>query len=247
MSDTTSWTGKSWRLTGAISRLYEHSMLDILVPPIVVMIPCGKGITDFPPSNQRYSEYGDMMVPISQAHGHFMANLLHPYVSNRFRVKEGPEHTYSIGSSLGGQASLQLVLRYPEIFGGAACLSPCFQAGTIAATVANLFQENDGLKSLRSKKIYLDNGGDTDDTKVQMFDIMDHFTMNDNWLNPGFFWLDTQLQPTINAIRWALERGNVDFVYKKYPGEEHSEQRQCHVLRYQKSSFISSINRCSPQ
>ena len=194
-------------------------MLDIPAPPIVVMIPCGKGVTDFPPSNQRHSEYGDMMEKNSQAHGHFMANVLHPYITSRFRVKNGPSQTYSIGSSLGGQASLQLMLRYPEIFGGAACLSPCFQAGTIAAIVANLVQENDGVKSLRSKKIYLDNGGDTDDTKVQMFDIMDHFTMNDNWLNPGFFWLDTQLQPSIDAVRWTLERGNVDFVYKKYPGK----------------------------
>jgi S-formylglutathione hydrolase FrmB len=195
-------------------------MLSIPTPPIIVMIPCGQGFTDFPPSNQRHSEYGDMMLPISQAHGHFVANVLHPYVRNKFRVKDGPGHTYAIGSSLGGQASLQLLLRNPEIFGGAACLSPCFQAGTIAATVANLVQESgDGLKSLRSKKIYLDNGGDTDDKRVPMFDVMDHFTLNDNWLNPGFFWLDTQLQPTIDAVRWTLERGNVNFMYKKFPGK----------------------------
>lgn len=160
------------------------------------------------------------MTPISQAHGHFVANVLHPYVMNRFRVKEGPDYTFSIGSSLGGQASLQLVLRYPHLFGGAACLSPCFQAGTIAATVGNLVQQNgDNHKSLCSKTIYLDNGGDTDDTRVPVFDIMDHFTMNENWMNPGFFWLDTQLQPAIDAVCWALERGNVKFKYQKYPGE----------------------------
>jgi enterochelin esterase-like enzyme len=220
MSDSKSWTGTSWRLTGAISRLHEHSMLSIPTPPIIVMIPCGQGFTDFPPSNQRHSEYGDMMLPISQAHGHFVANVLHPYVRNKFRVKDGPDHIYAIGSSLGGQASLQLLLRYPEIFGGAACLSPCFQAGTIAAIVANLVQENsDGMRSLKSKKIYLDNGGDTDDKRVPMFDVMDHFTLNDNWYNPGFWWLDTQLQPTIDAVRWTLERGNVDHMYKKFPGK----------------------------
>jgi len=198
MSDSESWTGRSWRLIGAITRLHDHSLLEIPTPPIIVLIPCGKGFTDFPPSNQRHAEYGDIMLPISQAHGHFVANVLHPYVTNKFRVKEGPEHTYSIGSSLGGQASLQLVLRYPNIFGGAACLSPCFQAGTIAAIAANFVTENGhGRKSLRSKKIYMDNGGDIDDSRVPMFDIMDHFTLNEKWWNPGFFWLGELVLNTV--------------------------------------------------
>ena len=250
MTDSTSWTGCSWRLTGAISRLHEHDMLHIPTPPIIILIPSADRGTipnsNFPPGwNQRHSEYGDIVVPMSQAHGHFVAKVLHPYIMERFRVKAGPEHTYTIGSSLGGQASLQLVLRYPDLFGGAACMSPCFQAGTIATVAANLVRKKDHRQSLRSKKIYMDNGGDIDDTRVPMFDVMDHFTMNENWWNPGFFWLgaynccffipynfidllklhlrlfdlDTQLQPTIDAVRWTLEQGNVDFEYKKYPGE----------------------------
>ncbi|KAL7476087.1 hypothetical protein ACHAW6_001966 [Cyclotella cf. meneghiniana] len=222
MSDSTSWTGRSWRLIGAISRLHEHSLLRIETPPIVVLIPSGEG--NFPPGlNQRHLEYGDFVVPTSQAHGHFVARALHPYLMQRFRVKKGPEHTYTIGSSLGGQASLQLVLRYPEIFGGAACMSPCFQTGTIAAVVANLvkkYDKVDDCQSLRSKRIYLDNGGDVDETRVPIFDILDQFTMN----HPGFFWLDTQLQPTIDAMRWTLEKGNVNFAYKKYPGARHNER-----------------------
>lgn len=220
MSDTESWTGKSWRLTGAISRLHEHSLLRIPTPPIIVLVPCGKGFGSFPPSNQRHAEYGDFMEPYSIKHSDFVANILHPYISSRFRVENGPEHTFAIGSSLGGQASLQLLLRHPTIFGGAACLSPCFQAGTIAATVANLVQERrDSVASLHSKILYIDNGGDTEETRVPLFDVMDHFTMNDQWLNPGFWWLDTQLQPTVDAVRWALEQGDVDFAYKKFPGE----------------------------
>lgn len=196
MSDSTSWTGRSWRLIGAISRLHEHSLLRIETPPIVVLIPSGEG--NFPPGlNQRHLEYGDFVVPTSQAHGHFVARALHPYLMQRFRVKKGPEHTYTIGSSLGGQASLQLVLRYPEIFGGAACMSPCFQTGTIAAVVANLvkkYDKVDDCQSLRSKRIYLDNGGDVDETRVPIFDILDQFTMN----HPGFFWLGE------SAICWMM-------------------------------------------
>ena len=118
MEDTSSWTGSSWRLVGALTRLSERNMLHTGTPPIVVCIPCGEG--DFLPGiSRRHSEYGDYNHPVSEAHGDWTAKKLHPYIMSRFRIKDGPEHVSTIGSSLGGQASLQLVLRYPKIFGGA--------------------------------------------------------------------------------------------------------------------------------
>ncbi len=250
--DSASWTGSSWRMIGALTRLYERDMIEI--PPIVVMIPSADGDI-MPGLRRRHAEYGDMTLPFSQAHGEFVAEKLHPYIANRFRVKVGPANVSAIGSSLGGQASLQLLLRYPEVFGGVACMSPCFQAGTIASVMANIvnggfdingsgenlrdlstilstaanFDSNkEGLKknrkSLHSKIIYIDNGGDQDENKVPFFDMMDHFTMNDKWWNPGYFWLDTQLQPTIDAVRWALDRGGVEYCYEKFPGARHNER-----------------------
>jgi predicted alpha/beta superfamily hydrolase len=183
MEDADSWTGSSWRLVGALTRMYERDMLRIEAPPIVVLIPCGEG--GFAPGfSRRHFEYGDLPHPVSQAHGEFVATKLHPYILNRFRVNEGPEHTAALGSSLGGQASLQLILRYPKIFGAAACLSPCFQAGTIAAVASKSISSSE-RDELRSKTIYIDNGGDVDDTRVPVIDIMDHFTLNDRWWNPG--------------------------------------------------------------
>lgn len=178
MDDASSWTGSSWRLIGALTRLSERNMLATETPPIVVCIPCSEG-GFLPGMPRRHSEYGDITHPVSIAHGDFVAKTLHPYIMSRFRVKEGHEHTSAIGSSLGGQASLQLVLRYPKIFGGAACLSPCFQPGTIAAAMAH------HPDILRSKTIYIDNGGDVEDTRVPMFDALDHFTLNDKFWNPG--------------------------------------------------------------
>ena len=177
-------------------------MLD--VPPIVVCIPCCSEPL-VPGASRRHSEYGDTTNPFSIAHGEFVANKLHPYIMNRFRVADGPEHTSAIGSSLGGQASMQLLLRYPQIFGGAACLSPCFQPGTLAAVLANLVANGDVAvdifpnqneiqdegqsgtdhTSLRSKRIYIDNGGDAEDVRVPLFEAMDHFTLNERWWVSG--------------------------------------------------------------
>ena len=112
--DSSSWTGSSMRLAGALTRLSERNMLRTATPPIVVCIPCAEG-TFLPGMPRRHGEYGDYNHPVSQAHGVFVATTLHPYIMNRFRVKDGPEHISTIGCSLGGQASLQLVLRCPEV------------------------------------------------------------------------------------------------------------------------------------
>lgn len=261
MEDASSWTGSSWRLVGALTRLSERKMLLSDTPPIVVCIPCGEG--DFLPGiSRRHSEYGDYTHPVAQAHGEFVAKTLHPYIIDRFRVKDGPQHTSVLGSSLGGQASLQLVLRYPDIFGGAACLSPCFQPATIAAVTANVFvndntptdisQKNESntaatnSNNLRSKRIYIDNGGDADDTKVPVFDVHDHFTLNEKFWNPGYWWLDTSLQPMIDALRFILQQGKVEHTYEKFPGGRHNERawsRRIHrplLALYGKDSVKSS-------
>jgi len=255
MDDSSSWTGSSWRLIGALTRLSERKMLRTDAPPIVVCIPCGEG--DFLPGMpRRHQEYGDFTHPVSQAHGEFVATKLHPYITKKFRVKEGPEHTSTIGSSLGGQASLQLLLRYPELFGGAACLSPCFHPGTIAAVMAKLVangvvSEETGERqlsmlfpkqskskmvrpdrgesesnriSLHAKRIYIDNGGDVEGTRVPVFEALDHFTLNEKWWNPGYWWLDTSLQPMIDAMRWTLDQGGVEYMYEKFPGGRHNER-----------------------
>lgn len=252
--DERSWTGSSWRLVGALTRLHERNLLEAI--PVVVCVPCAEGFL-LPGVSRRHAEYGDFTNPISQAHSNWMAQKLLPCIERKFRVRAGPEHTSVIGSSLGGQASLQLLLRYPDLFGGAACMSPAFQPATVAAVISNLVENmdlsldilgNDVIgflsdqlgssrsisslsekgrgrsSSLRSKRIYLDNGGDTDEVSVPLFDMGDHFTLNENWLNPGYWWLDTSLQPMIDAVRWLLDQGQVNYQYVRFPGGRHNER-----------------------
>ena len=96
--DSSSWTGSSMRLVGALTRLSERKMLRTDTPPIVVCIPCAEG-TFLPGISRRHSEYGDYNHPVSQAHGEFVATTLHSYIMERFRVEDGPEHISTIGSS----------------------------------------------------------------------------------------------------------------------------------------------------
>jgi enterochelin esterase-like enzyme len=244
MEDKDSWTGASWRLVGALTRLAEHKLICSRKEttsndrgeskpslssdeklPIVVLLPSAEGDW-FPGVRRRHLEYGDINLPFAQAHADFVANTVKPLVDNRFRTDPSPEQTFCMGSSLGGQASLHLLLRHPDKFGGAACLSPAFGPAILDAV-----DSPKGRKILKEgkKKLYIDIGGDMDDSKssdfvrVSPIDFLDHLTPVHGW-NPGYFWLDTQLQGQVTAMQKVLDRAGMEYEYREYPGGRHNER-----------------------
>jgi len=237
MQDSTSWTGYSWRLAGALTRLAERQLLtkttDTFSPPIVVMMPCAEEKIGFVP--RRHLEYGDISLPFAMAHADFVGLTLKPLIDDTFRTLVGRENTSAIGSSLGGQASLHLLLRFPELFSKVACMSPAFQPAVLALVATNdalasVKGDGDGdsdggitSESSTGTHIYIDNGGDVDDVKVAFVDVQDHFT-SDHWWNPGYWWLDNSLQPGIDAMKLALDVKGIPYTYKKFAGGRHNER-----------------------
>jgi pimeloyl-ACP methyl ester carboxylesterase len=210
MSDASSWTGASWRMIGALTRLADRKLLRTPTP-IVVLLPSAEG--DFIPGlRRRHLEYAADGL-FAEAHADFVVNTIKPLVENRFSTST---EWHAIGTSLGGQASMQLLLRYPNEFRGVACMSPYFEPGTIASVAVNSVM-------LKSKHLYVDIGGDMGDEKVPVFDILDHLTPQ-HWWNPGYFWLDSQLQPGVEAMTAALNIDGVPFMYHKTPGGRHNER-----------------------
>lgn len=239
MEDEDSWTGASWRLIGALTRLADHKMICSSTStstassndnklPIVVLLPSADG--DWLPGvRRRHLEYGDMNFPFAQAHADFVANTVKPLVDNRFRTDPSAERTFCMGSSLGGQASLHLLLRHPDKFGGAACLSPAF-----GPAILDYVSSPKGQEILKNgkKKLYFDIGGDMDSNsktkksdfiRVSPIDLLDHLTPVHGW-NPGYFWLDTQLQGQVTAMRKVLDRAGIDYRFRQYPGGRHNER-----------------------
>lgn len=53
----------------------------------------------------------------------FLTRELKPHVDRRFAVDPSREHTFVMGSSMGGLVSLYALTEHPDVFGGAACLS----------------------------------------------------------------------------------------------------------------------------
>ena len=54
---------------------------------------------------------------------YFLINDLKPYIDNTFSVYSDKPNTFVAGSSMGGLMSMYAISEYPDVFGGAACLS----------------------------------------------------------------------------------------------------------------------------
>lgn len=53
----------------------------------------------------------------------FLVQELKPFIDSAYATYKDREHTFIAGSSMGGLISLYAICEYPEVFGGAACLS----------------------------------------------------------------------------------------------------------------------------
>lgn len=65
----------------------------------------------------------EIFQPVSDNYLKFLVKELKPYVDQHFSVKKDRANTFIAGSSMGGLISMYAICEYPEIFGGAACLS----------------------------------------------------------------------------------------------------------------------------
>lgn len=207
--DNDSWTGRSWRMAGAVTRLYEYGLLTGPMPLLVLMPSEDSDLV--PAVRRRHLEYGNVNSPFAKAHADFVGKTLTQVIASRFRT----DRSFLLGTSMGGQASLHILLKHPDKFEGAACLSPYFD-DDIRKLVSS-------SASLRDKRIYMDIGGDVNEIKVPIFDFFDHTTEQHFW-NPGYWWLDTQLQASVKAMEQALRESRADLVSRTIPGGRHNER-----------------------
>jgi len=67
--------------------------------------------------------------PLSEAYLKFLVRELKPFIDKIYPTLPDAAHTFLMGSSMGGLISLYALIEYPELFGGAACLSTHWPAG----------------------------------------------------------------------------------------------------------------------
>ena len=68
-------------------------------------------------------------LPFSDFYLRFLVEELKPFVDATFRTQPGRATTFVMGSSMGGLISLYALCQYPNVFGGAACVSTHWPIG----------------------------------------------------------------------------------------------------------------------
>ena len=211
MRGRTSWRDRpSWQLGSTFSWLLATEQVQ---PAIVVMIDSiegGMNPLNNPLMRRRWLEYADYPV-FGERYLTFVCDELKPAIDTKFRTLTGPAATSSLGSSMGALCSFLLMWKRPETFGNSACLSPVFQAPLVADVALR------GARLSSESRLYIDNGGATDEQSVPLLDLLDG-------PEAGWWWLDSQLQPGVDAMRAALELHNVAFKYHRAPGARHNER-----------------------
>lgn len=119
----------------------------------------------------------------------FIVEELKPFVDGRYRTAAGRSDTFVMGSSMGGLISAYAVSEYPEVFGGAACVSTHWPAGN-GAVVDYLAAH---LPDPATHRFYFDHGTVTLDERYEPFQrrmdaamIRAGYVAGENWVTRRF-------------------------------------------------------------
>ena len=103
--------------------------------------------------------------PISDLYLKFLVTELKPYIDNHFSTLKNRENTVIAGSSMGGLISMYAICEYPEVFGGAACISThwpgTFSSENNPIPDAFLNYMNSHLTDPKTHQFYFDYGNKT--------------------------------------------------------------------------------------
>jgi predicted alpha/beta superfamily hydrolase len=110
--------GRTWRVAETADTMIEAGRVEPLI--IVGIANTGeRRLAEYTPTRDWQMGGGE-----ATYYGDLLVNDLLPYISALYRVRQGSENIGLGGSSLGGLVTLYLGLKYPEIFGRLAVMSP---------------------------------------------------------------------------------------------------------------------------
>jgi predicted alpha/beta superfamily hydrolase len=200
---STAFGGVDWGMDEAIVRMMEAGEIPGLI--VVGIWNCGeKRWREYMPQKAAESASALMEAFIKVAGGEpwsdnylrFIVEEVKPFVDSNFRTLTGQADTFVMGSSMGGLISLYALEQYPQVFGGAGCMSTHWPAGK--ARLVDYLGKH--LPAPGQYKLYFDFGTTTLDAQYERYQVR----------------MDAHL-------RAAGYRSGVDWMTHKFEGAAHNE------------------------
>lgn len=205
------WNHQEWGVDEAMDSLVNQG---IIRPTIVVGIDnidngmlrvaeyCPDDVGALLPSGKAL--YDGLGTPKGNDYLRFIVEEVKPFIDSIYATYTEREHTWMMGSSCGGLISSYALCKYPEVFGGAACLST---HSTLAADPSH--PDQDAINAYRT---YLQQHL-TPNTFRLYFDRGDQ-TLDANYADS---------QEAINTMLRAEGWDSTHFMYRFFPGAAHDE------------------------
>ena len=119
----------------------------------------------------------------------FLVEELKPFIDANYRTKADRDNTFILGSSMGGLISCYAISEYPDVFGGAACMSTHWPA--LEGVFLKYVERN--LPDPETHKIYFDYGTATLDALYEPYQLkVDSmmkqlaYKLDSNWMTKKF-------------------------------------------------------------
>ena len=207
---TTTWNHQEWQVDEVMGRLIAEGKVRRCI--VVGVDNTRNRLNDYFPSRcyEKVPEGEREGVDVSQYKGdeylRFLVEEVKPFIDNRYKPLTTRDHTFVMGSSMGGLISLYALCNYPEVFGGAACMSthlsmnffdPKFKSELWAEGLRDYVKEH--LPSANSALLYMDGG------TVELDDTYRPY------------------QNKLNAVISGLGWDSAHFVYYLFEGHKHME------------------------
>lgn len=203
------WNNQEWGVDEVLTDLMAKGEIR---PCIVV------GIDNSP---RRYDEYypsaicpdvpagvlPEGFVPLGDEYLRFLVEEVKPWVDGKYSTWGDAEHTFVMGSSCGGLISSYAFCKYPEVFGGAGCLST-------HSSLMNPYAEEISQKPASEVYIeYLKQNLPADAAHLLYMDCGD-CSIDSAYAEP---------QAAINEFLAGWEWSKANYMYRFFPGQSHSE------------------------
>jgi predicted alpha/beta superfamily hydrolase len=147
--------------------------------------------------------------PSANTYLRFIAEELKPFIDTKYSTYTNKEHTLIMGSSMGGIISLYAMCKYPDVFGKAGCISTHWPV--LSAKVFNLSKTMNIAEEFRK---YISEKIDVSNHSVFYFDHGDK-TLDS---------LYAPYQQKVDSLFKQKGFTKINFVSKKFPGDDHSEK-----------------------
>lgn len=224
----TTWNKQAWEVDEVVSSLLKDNRIDDVIVVGIWNGNATRHMDYFPqkPFESLTQTQQDSIYNANRSNGQnvfngkvnsdnylkFIVKELKPLIDKKYSVHRDKKHTFIAGSSMGGLISMYAICEYPNVFGGAACLSTHWpgiftvENNPIPAVFYTYLRTN--LPNHKNHRIYFDYGTATLDAMYEPLQLNVDEIMKDK----GY-----------NSLNWSTN---------KFEGEDHSEkawQKRLHI------------------